>query len=157
MLKRLKAAPYAAAFCIIVLLFASCEQTPVPPVNVTSDGVAIKGYDPVAYFTDQRPVKGTEAFAYSWSGARWLFASAEHRDRFKADPERYAPRYGGYCAFAVSQGKTANIDPAAWTIYEGRLYLNLNKKFQHIWEKDIPGYIRKADEQWPKITKKNRP
>ena len=154
MLTRTIGFPKAAVFCIIVSLFAACERSaPVHPVNATPKGVAIKGYDPVAYFTDRKPVKGMEVFAHSWNGARWLFASAGNRDRFKADPERYAPRYGGYCAFAVSRGTTADIDPEAWTIYEGRLYLNLDKKIQHIWEQDIPGYIRKADEKWPKISR----
>lgn len=153
MLNRRATVPHAAAFCIIVFLFASCERSsPVPPVNATPDGVAIKGYDPVAYFTERKPVKGKQEFAHSWSGARWLFASAGHRDRFKADPETYAPRYGGYCAFAVSRGTTADIDPEAWTIHEGRLYLNLDKKIQGVWERDVPGYIKKADEHWPKLT-----
>lgn len=138
-----------AVFFLISMLVA-CSST-VNPVNVTSDGVAIKGYDPVSYFTEGRPVKGKKEFQYEWEGAKWRFASAEHRDLFKADPGKYAPQYGGYCAYAVSQGKTADIDPDAWNIVDGRLYLNLSKDVQKIWSRDIPGYIRKADRNWPRI------
>jgi YHS domain-containing protein len=114
-------------------------------------GVAIDGYDPVAYFTQGKPVEGTSDFEYDWMGATWRFASAANRDQFAADPQKYAPQYGGYCAYAVSQGTTADIDPEAWHIEDGRLYLNLNKKVQSIWLKDIPGYIAKANANWPKI------
>ncbi len=114
-------------------------------------GVAIDGYDPVAYFADGKPVEGSSDFEYQWMGATWRFASAADRDQFAADPEKYAPQYGGYCAYAVSQGATADIDPDAWHIEDGKLYLNLSKKVQSIWLKDIPGYIGKADANWPKI------
>ncbi len=114
-------------------------------------GVAIGGYDPVAYFTAGKPVQGSSDFEYEWMGAKWRFASAADRDQFAADPEKYAPQYGGYCAYAVSQGATADVDPDAWHIEGGKLYLNLSKKVQSIWLKDIPGYIGKADANWPKI------
>ncbi len=126
----------------------------IEPVNKASNGVAIKGYDPVAYFTDGRPVKGSRDFEYVWMGAKWHFSTVEHRNLFIRDPEKYAPKYGGYCAYAVSQGTTADIDPEAWNIVDGRLYLNLSKKIRDKWSKDIPGYIKKADEKWPKILKK---
>jgi YHS domain-containing protein len=114
-------------------------------------GVAIEGIDPVAYFADGKPVPGSSDFEYEWMDATWRFASAEHRDQFAADPEKYAPQYGGYCAYAVSQGGTADIDPEAWRIENGKLYLNLNKSIQATWSKDIPGYIAKADANWPQI------
>ena len=114
-------------------------------------GVAIEGYDPVAYFTDGKPVVGSKDFEYRWSDATWRFASAEHRDAFAADPAKYAPQYGGYCAYAVSQGATADGDPNAWSVVNGRLYLNLSKAIQARWQKDIPGYIKAADANWPKI------
>ena len=137
---------------LFILSFVSCTRTTaISPVNTTDEGVAIKGYDPVAYFTQNKPVQGSAEFEYLWNGAKWRFANAEHRDLFKADPEKYAPQYGGYCAYAVSQGKTADIDPDAWTIFEGRLYLNLDKDVQKLWEKDMKGYIRKADEHWPRM------
>jgi len=115
------------------------------------DKVAIKGFDPVAYFTDGKPVAGSKEFAFQWMDATWRFASAQHREAFAADPARYAPQYGGYCAYAVSQGGTADIDPAAWTIVGGKLYLNLSKSVQARWSKDIPGHIKAADANWPKI------
>ena len=110
----------------------------VAPVNETLFGKAIDGYDPVAYFTDGKAVKGQSRFTHEWMGATWLFASAEHRDLLAADPERYAPQYGGYCAYAVSQGATADIDPSAWKIVDGKLYLNLNPEIQASGTKTSP-------------------
>jgi len=126
----------------------------IEPINKTSDGVAIKGYDPVAYFIDRKPVKGRGEFEYVWMGAKWHFSSADHRDLFVKNPEKYAPQYGGYCAYAVSRGSTADIDPEVWTLVAGKLYLNLSKKIRDKWSKDIPGNIKKADEKWPAILKK---
>jgi len=114
-------------------------------------GVAIEGYDTVAYFSDSGPVKGSKEHEVEWKGATWRFANAGNRDRFVADPERYAPRYGGYCAFAVSQGLTAGIDPAVFRIVEDKLYLNYSKEIQGRWEQDIRGNIAKADANYPKL------
>jgi len=140
---------------MFILSTISCHRaTAVAPVNITPDGVAIKGYDPVAYFIQSKPVQGLPEFEYLWSNAKWRFASAEHRDLFIVDPERYSPRYGGYCAYAVSQGKTADIDPDAWAIIDEKLYLNLNKKVKGLWENDIREHIRKADENWPRMLRK---
>jgi YHS domain-containing protein len=125
------------------------------PVNTTLFGVAIKGYDPVAYFTDARPSKGDSKIALEWNGATWHFASAEHRDAFKAAPAKYAPQFGGYCAWAVSQGKTANVDPEhAWKIVNEKLYLNYDRDIQKKWETDIPGNVAKAETNWPKLSGK---
>jgi YHS domain-containing protein len=135
----------------VIMAFSCVKSSAVEPVNVTADGVAIKGYDPVAYFLEGRPVQGTREFEYTWMGAKWLFASAENRALFEADPEKYAPQYGGYCAYAVSQGKTADIEPEAWNIIGGKLYLNLNKEVQELWSKDPRGYIEKADRNGPGI------
>lgn len=123
------------------------------PVNTTFTGVAIKGYDPVAYFTAAKPVKGSADYAHEWNGAEWRFASAGNRDLFKAEPEKYAPQFGGYCAWAVSRGYTAGIDPDAWKIVEGRLYLNYSAKVQAQWAEDVSGNIAKARANWPKILK----
>jgi len=114
-------------------------------------GVAIEGTDPVAYFTDGQPVEGSSEFEHGWMGATWRFVSAEHRDQFAADPEKYAPQYGGYCAWAVSQGYTAKIDPAAWKIVDGKLYLNYSPAVQSQWQSDVPGNIAKADANWSTI------
>jgi YHS domain-containing protein len=115
--------------------------------------VAIRGYDPVAYFTEQKPVRGSEQFRYSWMGATWLFASAANRDQFAANPAQYAPQYGGYCSYAVSKGHTASIDPEAWHIVDGKLYLNYSKGVQKTWEKDVPENIQKVDQNWPELHK----
>ena len=112
---------------------------------------AIRGYDPVAYFDRKGPVKGSKQFSHSWRGATWYFASAENRDNFVAEPERYAPRYGGYCAYAVAEGYTADIDPSAWSIVDGKLYLNYSLRIRERWNKDIPGYIRKSETNWPAV------
>jgi len=133
-----------------IFLLLSCSAQ-IAPINVNAEGVALKGYDPVAYFTDGVPVKGNKEFQYEWYGAKWLFSSREHLVMFQENPEKYAPRYGGYCAYAVSRKTTADIDPEAWAIVDGKLYLNLNKDVQTIWNKDRPGYINKADQNWPKL------
>jgi len=110
---------------------------------------ALRGYDPVAYFTEGKPIEGSDRFTHHWQGATWHFASAENRDSFAADPERYAPQYGGYCAWAVSQGYTASTNPEAWRIVGDKLYLNYSKSVQKRWEKDVPGNIAKANRNWP--------
>ncbi len=121
------------------------------PVNTTFTGLALKGYDPVAYFTLGRPVKGDARLTFEWKGATWRFSTTEHRNAFVAEPERYAPSYGGYCAWAMSQGRLANIDPEAWKIVSGKLYLNYNDDIQKRWERDIPGFIAKADVEWARL------
>ncbi|QQR75763.1 MAG: hypothetical protein IPJ17_09395 [Holophagales bacterium] len=122
------------------------------PVNKSFfGGLAVHGYDVVAYFADGKAVEGSDAVETSWHGATWRFASAAHRDLFVAAPERYAPQYGGYCAWAVSQGYTADGDPESWKIVDGKLYLNYNREIQQRWEADIPGLVTKADANWPKL------
>lgn len=122
-----------------------------PPINVTRGNTAIGGYDPVAYFTNGRAVPGHAKYEFEWQGARWRFASAEHRDLFVANPRKYAPQYGGYCAWAVSRGYTADIDPEAWYLHEGRLYLNYSTSVRARWLRDVPGNIAKANANWPKV------
>ncbi|CCQ73454.1 YHS domain-containing (seleno)protein [Magnetospira sp. QH-2] len=114
----------------------------------TSNGVAIDGYDPVAYYTEGRPMEGAKDFTWEWKGADWRFASAENRDLFKADPEKYAPQYGGYCAWAVSHGYTAGTDPDAWMIVEGKLYLNYSPHVQRRWKVEKENNISNADQNW---------
>jgi len=115
---------------------------------------AIRGYDPVAYFTESRPAKGSKEFTYQWKGATWRFASAENRERFAATPEKFAPQYGGYCAYGVAQNYAVSIDPHAWSIVEGKLYLNYSRSVREDWSKDIPGYIAKADANWPGVLRR---
>jgi len=119
-----------------------------------STGVAIMGYDPVAYFTDSRPVKGSEKFVYVWKAAKWEFASQEHLDKFRADPEKFAPQYGGYCAYGVAKDNLIEIDPNAWTVLDGKLYLNYTSDTQKKWLVDKPGFIKQADAKFPDLVKK---
>lgn len=119
-----------------------------------SGALAIKGYDPVAYFTDGRAIEGKRDFSLDWNDAQWRFASREHRELFRKNPARYAPQYGGYCAFGVSQGHAAPVDPKAWKIVDGKLYLNYNRKVQQMWLRDVPGSIEKADRNWPAVLEK---
>ncbi|NJK67774.1 MAG: YHS domain-containing protein [Microcoleus sp. CSU_2_2] len=128
------------------------EQS-LPKVFYSEEGLAIRGTDPVAYFTQSKPVKGQPEFSYKWGNATWQFASAENRDLFMQNPEKYAPQYGGFCAWAVSQGYTASTDPNAWKIENGKLYLNYNSAVQWGWEKDVSGNVAKGDKNWPELAK----
>ena len=116
--------------------------------------LAVSGYDPVAYFEEGRPVEGSRSFEHKWNGATWRFASARNRDAFVAAPERFAPQYGGYCAWAIAQGSTASADPKQWSIVDGRLYLNYDAEVNAKWKKDVPGFIASADRNWPRIVGK---
>jgi YHS domain-containing protein len=120
-------------------------------------GLAIRGYDPVAYFTDNKPVAGSERFTTIHQGSTFRFASIANRDAFAANPERYAPQYGGFCAYAAALGHKAPIDPAAFTIHNNKLYLNFNKPTEDLWRKDIVGYIARADKNWPEVRRKPHP
>ena len=133
---------------ILPALPAAAEE---PPVFSTFLGGAIRGYDPVAYFTEGRPVEGERAYRSEWNGATWSFSSAENKALFDADPEAYAPQYGGYCAWAAAQGYTASVDPTAWKIVDGKLYMNYDANIQARWEQDIPGFIAQADANWPAL------
>ncbi len=148
---------FRTLFAVLALVMAQFALTPAwadkVPVYQSSSGTAIDGTDPVSYFSDGRPVAGDAGITHKWNGATWRFTSAENRDRFAASPEKYAPQYGGYCAWAVSQGYTASTDPDAWSIVDGKLYLNYSKSVQKNWEKDVPGHITSADKNWPKVLK----
>jgi YHS domain-containing protein len=112
-------------------------------------GIAINGTDLVAYFQEQRPVPGKPEFSHTWMNATWHFANAANRDLFAANPERYAPQYGGYCAYAVASGYVAPSVPEAWSIVDGKLYLNFSTGVRNRWERDTPGNIAKANQNWP--------
>lgn len=121
-----------------------------PPIYAER-GIAIDGTDAVAYFTEGAPVEGKSKHSLSWNGATWHFSTAENRATFAADPTAYAPQYGGYCAYAVSEGYTASTVPHAWKIVDGKLYLNYSRRIQRKWERDIPGRIAAGNENWPKL------
>ncbi len=124
-------------------------QTKVSAINQDKQGVAIRGYDPVAYFTDGKPVKGDPKVTQTWGGATWQFATAAHRDMFAQMPEKYSPQYGGYCAYAVSKNYTAEVDPNAWKVVDGKLYLNYSLDIRETWQKDQAQRIVAADKNWP--------
>ena len=137
-------------FSVFVFLFivVNAAAHAAPAINARG-GPAIEGYDPVAYFTDAKAVEGKKEFTYVWSRVPWRFNSAENRDAFRADPAKFAPQYGGFCAWAVSRGYTAKIDPEAWRVVDSKLYLNYSKSVQSQWLADVPGNIAKGDANWP--------
>jgi len=117
----------------------------------TEAGIAVDGSDVVAYFTQGAPVPGSDTITHDYMGATWRFSSEANRAAFAADPAAYAPQYGGYCAYAVSQGYTAPTVPEAWTIVDGKLYLNFSASVRRRWARDIPGYVAAADANWPGV------
>ncbi len=137
------AAPAAAAL-------APSAMAATPKIY-NNDGIAVDGSDVVAYFTEGAPVTGDAAITHDYMGVTWRFSSEANRDLFAADPAAYAPQYGGYCAYAVSQGYTASTVPEAWTIVEDKLYLNFSTSVRRRWERDIPGHIMAADANWPGV------
>ena len=145
---------------VLALLLAACAATPgrvkqvrpVPAIEVQA-GLALEGYDAVAYFDGGTPLLGSAQYTHQWQGAAWRFASAAHRDSFAAAPDRYAPQFGNYCAFAVSRGTTAHGDPKVWAIVGNRLYLNNNRFAQQLWNEDRTGNISAAEQNWPLLPK----
>lgn len=147
--------PIAAALLAGAFIFASPVLAASPEVFTGRfSNLAVGGYDPVAYFADEAPVKGSKDFSFDYSGAVWRFSSQENLEKFKADPAAYAPQYGGYCAWAVAQGYTAPGNPENWSVRGGKLYLNYNDKVQADWLKDPDGFIAKADANWPGVLSK---
>lgn len=127
-----------------------------PMVNVGSGGLAVQGYDAVAFFTERKPVKGSPAHQLQWNGATWRFASPQALAAFTADPARYAPQFGGYCAWAVSQHYLAPGDPNFWKIVDGKLYLNANARAKQLWEADQTSAIARGHANWPAVLTDNQ-
>jgi len=152
----------SSALLLSVSLF-SLSATAAEPINTLekkglisgfeSSGVAIRGYDTVAYFTQGKPVEGSTEFTTEWEGASWRFSSQEHLDLFTASPEDYAPQYGGYCAYGVAKDGLVKIEPENWSIIDDKLYLNFNDKVQGLWEADIAGFISAADRKFDVLLK----
>ena len=147
-------------FTAFTLLFVSQSALAAPAINTLEraglfgyepNGIAIRGYDTVAYFTQGKPVEGDDKFSTDWSGATWKFSSQEHLDLFVSNPETYAPQYGGYCAYGVAQMNLVKIEPEQWTIIDNKLYLNFNAKLNKAWKKDTAGFIKTADELFEKL------
>lgn len=135
----------------VALLASSASFAADIDINANSNDVAIQGYDPVAYFTEATPTKGSAQYTATYKNAIYQFSSEQNRDLFRADPSKYAPQYGGFCAFGVTKGRKFDTDPMAWRVVDGKLYLNLNKDVQKLWVEDIPGYITNANDTWPTI------
>ncbi|MEZ5891707.1 MAG: YHS domain-containing (seleno)protein [Parvularculaceae bacterium] len=142
-----------SAIAAPMALLAPAYAAKDPVYTARFSKTAVDGYDVVAYFTDGKPVKGVKEHMTTYNGAEWLFATAEHLAAFQAEPEKYAPQYGGYCAWAVSQNYTARGNPNNWRIVEDKLYLNYNDEIQKRWEQDIPGFISSANNNWPGVLK----
>ncbi len=123
-------------------------------LTLAGPGLALRGYDPVAYFTEGKPVIGTATYTATYNEATYRFTTEENLKAFNATPEKYVPQYGGFCAFGVAVGAKFDGDPELWRIEDGTLYLNLNPDMQEQWKKDIPGHITKADTNWPVIKDK---
>ncbi len=139
---------------LAILVFFTGTSSGKEVVNKDSNGLAIKGYDPVAYFTVGRAVKGKSQYQYSWKGASWWFTSAANRDKFAADPEGYAPQYGGFCASAMVAGKFIDINPKVWKIVGGKLYLSYNLKYFDAFQRNLSANIKRADRNWAKINER---
>lgn len=142
--KTLKLATAAGALLLSSMSFAAS-------VNIGTNDLAINGYDPVAYFTQDKAVEGSVKYTATHEGAIYRFSSAENRDLFKANADRYAPQFGGYCAMGVALDKKLDVDPHAFYIQDGKLYLNLNKDVQKKWLTDVPGYLKTANRNWAGI------
>lgn len=130
---------------------AADEINVVPGLSIAGAPLALHGYDPVAYFTEGGPRRGSDQFVHVHDGAAYRFSSEAHLEAFAADPARYLPAYGGFCAFGVSVGKKFDGDPNLWKIEDGKLYLNLNEEIYETFLEDVDGNIRKADGNWPEI------
>ena len=143
--------PCAADPCAAVDVVTAYDPPHTEVYVENGSDLAIRGADPVAYFTEGTAVPGVADYEYEWNGATWRFSSADNLATFMADPEAYAPQYGGYCAKAMSEGNLASVDPRAWKIVDGKLYLNYSQEVQAQWFEDIPGNIAKADAFWPNV------
>jgi YHS domain-containing protein len=153
MLKHLKTM-VLAAFIALGLLSNLAMAKEAPIYTSFFGNVAVGGYDTVAYFTEHNAVQGDAKYSTTYQGAEWLFSTAAHRDAFVVDPVRYAPQYGGYCAWAVARGSTASADPMRWRIVNNKLYLNYDAEVQKKWEVNIPEFIQQANKHWPSVLKK---
>ncbi|MEJ8560626.1 YHS domain-containing (seleno)protein [Yoonia sp. GPGPB17] len=140
----------------VALIVPAAAAVPLRALAATPEvynesGIAVDGSDVVAYFTEGKPVAGNDTVTHDYMGVTWRFSSEENRDLFAADPVAYAPQYGGYCAYAVSQGYTASTVPEAWSIVDDKLYLNFSTSVRRRWERDIPAHIMAADANWPSV------
>ena len=153
----------ALAGLVLVTPFTLAAQQAAPAtmaapaktlVNVDRHGLGLAGYDPVAFFTDSAALRGDSTHRASFGGATYWFASEAHRALFQADPAKYVPQFGGYCAYGASRGYAAKVEIDTWQIIDGRLTLNYNKDVQRTFNQDVAGYLRKANENWAGIVER---
>ena len=140
-------------FLLSLFVVASVQAKTL--INVDATGLALQGYDPVAYFTDNRPVKGDAKITATYRGATYRFVSAEHKKMFEANPAKYEPQFGGFCGYAASINKVAPIEVEYFQIIDGRLILQHNEKAWNLWIKDVPGNLKRADQNWPALVEQN--
>jgi YHS domain-containing protein len=141
---------------VVATLIALSVRAETPSDVNTIDGIALHGFDPVAYFTQNNAVKGDAQLTAAYHGVTYEFASKENQAAFQANPEKYIPQYGGFCAFAVSKGAKADIDPHAFAIHDGKLYVNASGRAQKLFVEDVKGNIEKADHNWPEVAKQSK-
>ena len=147
---KLKSLICLKAVILILTVFWVINSSADEAIYSTKAG-AIKGYDPVAYFNQRKAVKGQKQWTANWNGANWYFSSAENLARFEQNPFQYAPQYGGYCAYGVSQGYLVSVDPKAWSVVNNKLYLNFSQGVKNDWLKSTEKYIALADKNWPNL------
>lgn len=138
---------------LVISMLVFSQSTLAESKILANSGVAISGYDAVAYHVQGKAIKGDAEYTYTWNGADWHFSNRNNLDKFANSPETYAPQYGGYCAFAVAKGALAPIDPHAWTIHNGKLYLNYSQSVSDKWQRNIDSFIATANENWPRLNK----
>jgi hypothetical protein len=144
----------APASVVVPTVASAAVPGSTSAVNVDGSGLALRGYDPVAYFDGGAPTRGIETISATYDGARYVFASEAHRQAFQADPQRYIPEFGGYCAIGTSFGEKVDADPETGRVVNGKLYVNFDKRAQALFNKDVPGTISRADQNWPTVKDK---
>lgn len=142
---------------IVIVLLSAMSGFAKDALNVDEKGLALQGYDPVAYFTENKPVKGSTEFTAAYKGATYHFASAEHKAAFEKDPAKYEPQFGGFCGYAASINKLAPIQPEFFQVLHGRLVLQHNEKAWTLWHEDVEGNLKKADANWPTLSQQPPP
>jgi YHS domain-containing protein len=136
---------------VLLTIFLVVQMNAQQKQVFSKNNIAVNGYDVVAYFTQSKPVKGNEEYIVNWKENKWFFSTAEHAALFKANPRKYTPQFGGYCAYGCSRGYKAKTDPEAWSIVNGKLYLNYNQQVRETWSKDVESCIKKAETAWDAI------
>ncbi|MEM7441669.1 MAG: YHS domain-containing (seleno)protein, partial [Pseudomonadota bacterium] len=142
-----------AAATVLIAAASTASAAALKQDEIWTDmhGRALKGYDAVAYHLERKPVRGEEVYELEWKGAKWLFSTAENMEKFRADPERWAPQYGGYCAWGIAKDRVVGINPTIFRIFDDKLYLNLNMKVHKEWLGSHHGFRARADDKWPDI------